>query len=207
MRDRLCGLLRTFYARGWVSGTGGGICARLTDRELLLAPSAVPKEQVRPRDFFVVDARDGRVLRRPSDRALRPSECNAVFRAVMARREAGSVVHSHALSAVLAGDLADPDGRLSIAGFEMLKGLRGGSNREVHRVPVLENTSEESELAAGVGRALSLPEFEAAHCVLVRDHGAYIWGRDVTETTRHAEVYHFLFDGVVGRRSLRGVNR
>jgi ribulose-5-phosphate 4-epimerase/fuculose-1-phosphate aldolase len=35
--------------------------------------------------------------------------------------------------------------------------------------------------------------------VLVRDHGAYIWGEDLWEAKRHAEVYHFLFEAVVAR--------
>jgi methylthioribulose-1-phosphate dehydratase len=207
LRKRLSELLRAFYARGWVSGTGGGICARFSARGLLLAPSAVPKERVRPRDFFVVDPDDGRILHRPSNPTLRPSECNAVFRAILARRSAGSVVHSHALSAVIAADLADSSGELTIQGFEMLKGIRGCSNRDAHRVPVVENTPEEPELAAGVSRVLRSSRFEPAHCALVRDHGAYIWGKDPEEASRHAEVYHFLFDAVLARRRLREANR
>jgi ribulose-5-phosphate 4-epimerase/fuculose-1-phosphate aldolase len=35
--------------------------------------------------------------------------------------------------------------------------------------------------------------------VLVRDHGAYIWGEDLWEAKRHAEVYHFLFEAIVAR--------
>ena len=30
--------------------------------------------------------------------------------------------------------------------------------------------------------------------MLVRDHGAYIWGADIWEAKRHTEVYHFLFE-------------
>ncbi len=198
-RRELCDLLRIFYGNGWVSGTGGGICRRLSRDELLLAPSAVHKERVQPNDFFVVAVGDGRILRRPKDRTLRPSECNAVFRAILRRRNAGSVVHSHALSAVLAADLA-ARGSLGISGFEMLKGIRGVSNLEVHQVPVIRNTAEEPALAADVALALREPRFARAYCVLVRDHGAYIWGADVSEAKRHAEVYHFLFEGIVARQ-------
>lgn len=201
-RRELCDLLRIFYGKGWVSGTGGGICRRLSRDELLLAPSAVHKERVQPGDFFIVAVGDGRVLRRPRNRDLRPSECNAVFRAIFRRRGAGSVMHSHSLSAVLAADLA-ARGSLTISGFEMLKGIRGCSNLEVHRVPVIRNTPEEPALAAEVALALRQPRFARAHCVLVKDHGAYIWGADVSEAKRHAEVYHFLFEGVVARRDRR----
>jgi ribulose-5-phosphate 4-epimerase/fuculose-1-phosphate aldolase len=169
--------------------------------ELLLAPSGVHKERIRPGNFFVVDVRDVRVIRRSENPLLRPSECDAVFRAIIAGRDAGSVMHGHALSAVLAADLANPEGTLAIEGYEMLKGIRGCSNLEIHRIPVIANTPKESELAAAVKRPLRVPAFAAAHCIGVRDHGAYIWGADVWEAKRHAEVYHFLFEGVVARRS------
>lgn len=199
-RRALCELLRSFYDKGWISGTGGGICNRLSPDELLLAPSGVHKERVRPGDFFVVSLRDGRVIVRPKDPRLKPSECGPIFRAIIARRDAGSVIHSHALSAVLAGDLAEADGRLVVRGFEMLKGIRGGSNRAAHVLPVIKNTPEEPQLTAQADVALQSPQFAAAYGILVRDHGAYIWGEDVWEAKRHAEVYHFLFEGVVARR-------
>ena len=44
------------------------------------------------------------------------------------------------------------------------------------------------------------PRFAATRAVLVRDHGAYIWGDDVMDAKRHTEVYHFLFEATVARR-------
>lgn len=198
-RRELCELLREFYDKGWISGTGGGICSRIGRDELLLAPSGVHKERVRPEDFFRVSVGDGRILARPKDPSLKPSECGPIFRGIVADRGAGSVIHSHALSAVLAADLADADGSFVVQGFEMLKGIRGCSNRSVHRVPVIENTPEEPQLTEQAEEVLRSSRYEAAHCVLVRDHGAYVWGADVWEAKRHAEVYHFLFEGVVAR--------
>ena len=200
-RLKLCALLRLFYAKGWVSGTGGGICERTSKDALLLAPSGVHKEMIGPEEFFEVRIQDGSILRRPKDPRLKPSECNAVFRAIIQARNAGSVMHSHALSAVLAADSARA-GTLSISGFEMLKGIHRCSNQEVHRVPIIRNTPEEPALAADVTQVLRRQAFASTNCVLVRDHGAYIWGADVSEAKRHAEVYHFLFEGVLAR-SLR----
>ncbi len=202
IRRELCELLRIFYAKGWISGTGGGICARLSKDELLLAPSGVHKERIRPGDFFVVRLRDGHPIHKPRDPNLRPSECDAIFRAVIRERGAGSVMHSHALPAVLAADLAIRDS-IAISGFEMLKGIRGCSNREFHQVPVVKNTVQEPALAGDISRALRQPGFASACCVLVRDHGAYIWGADIWEAKRHAEVYHFLFEGLIARKKQR----
>jgi methylthioribulose-1-phosphate dehydratase len=125
----------------------------------------------------------------------------------MAARErgAGSVVHSHALSAVLAGDLAAVDGsdHVAIRDLEMLKGIRGVGNRDTHLLPVIRNTPREAELTEQLARVLADPRFASSFAVVVADHGAYIWGDDIWEAKRHTEVYHFLFEAVVARRDRR----
>ena len=196
-RALLCELLRAFHDKGWASGTGGGICGPADDGNLFLAPTGVHKERVKPEDLFIVSPADGSVVVHAEDPTLKPSECNGVFRTCVGMRGARSVVHSHALSAVLAADLAVD--ALEIAGFEMLKGIRGVSNRDVHLVPLIANTARESELVGDVATVLANERFDASFCVLVRDHGAYIWGEDVWEAKRHAEVYHWLFEAVLAR--------
>jgi methylthioribulose-1-phosphate dehydratase len=196
--DLLCELLREFHARAWVSGTGGGICGPTEDGNLFLAPTGVHKERVRPSDFFVVSPLTGEVVRAPADPTLRPSECNPIFGLAARERGARSVVHSHGLHGVLAADLA-VDGAFEIRDLEMLKGIRGLTNRDVHRVPVIDNTPRESELTSSIATALRDPRFAASYAVLVRDHGAYIWGADIWEAKRHTEVYHFLFEAVLAR--------
>ena len=199
-RELLVELLGLFYAKGWVSGTGGGICGPADHGGLLLAPTGVHKERVRPDEFFTVDPRDGSVLRTPADPDLRPSECNPIFCLSARERGARSVVHSHALSAVLAGDAAAGTDHLAIRDLEMLKGIRGVGNRDVHLVPVIRNTPREGELVEHLAAVLGDPRFAGAFAVIVADHGAYIWGDDVWEAKRHTEVYHFLFEALVARR-------
>jgi methylthioribulose-1-phosphate dehydratase len=197
-RELLCQLLQRFYDNDWISGTGGGICALESPGRLLLAPTGVHKELVRPEDFFVVDVSSGRVLETASDPALRPSECVDIFRTVIQRRGAGAIVHSHALSAVLACDLA-PGDELAIARLEMLKGIPGVTNTDRHLVPVVANTAREPDLVASVEAVLADDRFANARAIGVRDHGAYIWGADVWEAKKHTEVYHFLFEATVAR--------
>jgi methylthioribulose-1-phosphate dehydratase len=199
-RELLVELLGVFYGKGWVSGTGGGICGPADGGGLLLAPTAVHKERIKPDEFFTVDPADGHVLRSPDDPSLRPSECNAIFSLAARERGARSVVHSHALSAVLAGDLAGAADHVEIRDLEMLKGIRGVGNQDVHRLPVIRNTPREPELVEQLSRVLADPRFATSYAVVVEGHGAYIWGDDVWEAKRHTEVYHFLFEAVVARR-------
>ena len=201
-RQLLVELLGVFYTKGWVSGTGGGICGPADGGGLLLAPTGVHKERVRTDEFFTVDPADGRVRSAPPDPDLRPSECNQIFCLAARERGARSVVHSHALAAVLAGDLVagtDAD-HVAIRDLEMLKGIRGVANRDTHLVPVIRNTPREGELVDQLTTALADPRFAGTFAVVVADHGAYIWGDDVWEAKRHTEVYHFLFEAAVARR-------
>jgi methylthioribulose-1-phosphate dehydratase len=198
-KELLCELLRVFYTKGWVSGTGGGICGPTDDGNLFLAPTGVHKERIQPDDFFVVSPVDGSVVVPAVDPALRPSECNAIFGTAVRMRGARSVMHSHALSSVLAADLAGDADNLVIERLEMLKGVHGVTNRDRHLVPVIRNTPRESELVDQVEKTLADERFEPAYAILVADHGAYIWGEDVWEAKRHTEVYHFLFEAMLAR--------
>jgi methylthioribulose-1-phosphate dehydratase len=198
-RKLLCELLRLFYAKGWVSGTGGGICTTIGNDKVLMAPTGVHKERVIPGDLFVVDPRSGGVVRSPRNPSLGLSECSPIFCLLISEKDAGSVMHSHALSAVLAADLAGSGDQVVLEGLEMLKGIRGCSNLDKHPVPVIHNTSREPDLVKQIGDVIRRPDFSRSHAILVRDHGAYIWGEDIWEAKRHAEVYHFLFEATVAR--------
>jgi len=199
LRGLICELLPLFYQKGWVSGTGGGICAAFGSSTVLMAPTGVHKERVKPSDLFVVDRQSGKVVRSPKDRSLKLSECNPIFCAILNQRGAGSVMHSHALSAVLAADLAGNRDRVIFEGLEMLKGLSGSTNKDKHPVPVIFNTAHEPELESQMREVMGKPDYASTYAILVRDHGAYIWGKDIWEAKRHAEIYHFLFEATVAR--------
>jgi methylthioribulose-1-phosphate dehydratase len=164
-----------------------------------MAPTGVHKERVSPPDLFVIDPVSGAVVRSPFNPSLRLSECSPIFCTIIRRYDAGAVMHSHALSAVLAADLAGNQDHVVFQGLEMLKGLRGVSNLDKHPVPVIYNTTREPDLIDQIEKVIHRADFGASHAILVRDHGAYIWGQDLWETKRHAEVYHFLYEAAVAR--------
>jgi methylthioribulose-1-phosphate dehydratase len=196
-------LLRLFYNNGWVTGTGGGICAAFAKDQFLMAPTGVHKERVNPADLFIVDGRDGTTICSPKAKTLRLSECAPIFSRIISQRGAGAVMHSHALSTVLSADISDEKDSLLLEGLEMLKGISSENNKSRHLVPIISNTMYERELCDAIVGALSSPLFEKSFCILVRDHGAYIWGKDIWEAKRHAEVYHFLFEATLARKQIR----
>jgi methylthioribulose-1-phosphate dehydratase len=120
----ICELARSFYALGWVSGTGGGICIRDGDR-VTVAPSGVQKERMRPEQMFTM-ALDGSVVASPDDPSLRPSECSSLFLKAINLRNAGAVIHSHSIHAVMATLLFDKEFTISHRPLSPPQPYRGG---------------------------------------------------------------------------------
>jgi methylthioribulose-1-phosphate dehydratase len=196
LRTLTCDLARSFYDLGWVSGTGGGICIRDGDA-VIVAPSGVQKERMRPEQMFTI-ALDGSILSRPDDASLHPSECSSLFLEAIRRRDAGAVIHSHSIHAVLATLLFDSE--LSMSHLEMIKGIERMGFHDRLVVPIIENTARECDLAEAMGEAIeAYPETQA---VLVRRHGVYVWGRDWVHAKTQAECYDYLFRAAVEMRRL-----
>jgi methylthioribulose-1-phosphate dehydratase len=184
-------LCRQFYALGWVSGTGGGISIREGGR-VYMAPSGVQKERIVAEDLYVLDE-SGAILQHPAQPGLKPSACQPLFFNAFRLRNAGAVIHSHALPAMLVTQLFRD--AFECTQLEMIKGIEGHGYFDRLIVPIIENTAHECDLADSMARAIeSNPR---SHAVLVRRHGVYIWGRDWAQAKTHAECYHYLFDAVV----------
>lgn len=203
--ELVCELCRQFYALGWVSGTGGGISIR-ADAGIVMAPSGVQKERIRPQEMFVLDAAsldECRVVQAPEDPALRISECQPLFFAAFRERNAGAVLHSHSLWPVLAARIAVPGnrgGQLRLSGYEMLKGLRGKGCFDEVRIPIIPNTARESELTESMTEAIR--EHSDVDAVIVAGHGMYVWGRTWIEAKTQAECLDWLAHAVVESRRL-----
>ncbi|HKO58532.1 MAG TPA: methylthioribulose 1-phosphate dehydratase [Thermoanaerobaculia bacterium] len=195
-RVLICDLARSFYDLGWVSGTGGGICIRDGER-VVIAPSAVQKERMRPEQMFSI-ALDGSILSRPADPALRPSECSALFLKAINLRNAGAVIHSHSLHAVMATLLYESE--FAISHLEMIKGISGMEYQDRLVVPIIDNTARECDLADALEEAILA--YPATHAVLVRRHGVYVWGEDWVRAKTHAECYDYLFRAAVEMRRI-----
>jgi methylthioribulose-1-phosphate dehydratase len=163
---------------------------------IFMAPSGVQKERLRPEDIFVLDAA-GEIVDRPSTEAI-VSACRPLFMHAYRLRNAGAVIHSHSLNALLVTLLFGDTFR--ITGLEMLKGIEGVGVFDIHDVPIIENTARECDLADALERAIRA--FPSANAVLVRGHGVYVWGRDWAQAKTQAESYDYLFAAAVRMKEL-----
>ncbi len=189
---------RDAHARGWALGTSGNFSAVLGREPLRVAITAtgVDKAALAPEHILEVDAA-GRILAG----AGRPSEETALHLAVVRTRGAGAVLHTHSIWSTLLSDAAPRgagEGGVALEGYEMLKGL-AGVRTHAHRewLPVLDNDQDAALLARAVESTLA--RHQAAHGLLLRRHGLYTWGADLSEARRHLEILEFLLE-VAGRR-------
>jgi methylthioribulose-1-phosphate dehydratase len=190
-RALIVDLCRQFYAQGWVSGTGGGVSVRDGNR-IYVAPSGVQKERLTEGELYVLDL-TGAMLEGPADSGLAPSACTPLFLHAFNLRDAGAVIHSHAMSALLA-TLIHPT-TFECTELEMIKGIAGHGYHDRLVVPIIENTAHECDLADSMADAMRAHPRTSA--VLVRRHGVYVWGKDWAQAKTHAECYHYLFEAAV----------
>ena len=191
-KEIICYLLREFYRLGWCTGTGGGISIRESPELIYLAPSGVHKEFVTEADLFECD-NEAKILKAPANPKLKVSECTPLFIQAYQLRDAGAVLHSHSVHAVMITKLFGTE--FQCIDLEMIKGITGYKNTEWCRIPIIENTEYETELTDRLRNAIIA--YPRSYAVLVRNHGIYIWGPTWEKAKNHAECYDFLFKAVL----------
>ncbi|XP_022654291.1 methylthioribulose-1-phosphate dehydratase-like isoform X2 [Varroa destructor] len=204
-RELIPELCRQFYHLGWVTGTGGGISLRQGDI-VYMAPSGVQKERVQTEDIFVSNMRSGDVLYAP--KGLKQSECGPLFMNAYRMRNAGAVIHSHSKHTVMA-TLLYPGKEFVVTHFEMIKGLRKDGTSTAYRyderlvIPIIENTCFEKDLEQSMAEAMR--QHPQTPAVLVRRHGAYIWGETWQRAKTQAECLDYLCEVAV-QSKLAGID-
>jgi methylthioribulose-1-phosphate dehydratase len=198
--DLLVQIGREFYMRGWALGTSGNFSAVVCREPLRLAITAtgIDKGRVTPSQILCVDENGSCV-----DGAGRSSAETQLHLAIVNRRAAGAVLHTHSVwSTVLSEEHAKASG-IAIQGYEMLKGLENVVTHQ-HRewLPIVENSQNMARLSSRVERLLD--EYPRAHGFLLKGHGLYTWGQDLAQAKRHVEIFEFLLE-VLGLRRGAGV--
>jgi methylthioribulose-1-phosphate dehydratase len=191
---QLAKLARSCYTRGWLLGTSGNFSAVVSRAPFRLAITSTGLDKgALTADQFVRVDQSGSVV----DGTGKPSAETALHLVVARVRQVSAVLHTHSVWSTLVSERHARERGLWIEGYEMLKGLRGVTSHQ-HRewLPILENHQDIPKLARGFGRVLE--EHPGAHGLLLRKHGLYTWGENLSEAKRHLEILEFLLE-VLGR--------
>ncbi|MFJ4589405.1 methylthioribulose 1-phosphate dehydratase [Pseudomonas moraviensis] len=187
---------RFLYGRGWSPATSSNYSARLSPSEALLTVSGKHKGQLSVDDVLATDL-SGNSLepgKKPSAETLLHTQLYSW------RAEIGAVLHTHSVNATVLSRLT-PEAFIEFEDYELQKAFSGISTHESRvRVPIFDNDQDIARLAAKVQPWLD------AHpdCVgyLIRGHGLYTWGAQMSDALRQIEAFEFLFECELKTRSV-----
>jgi methylthioribulose-1-phosphate dehydratase len=198
----LAAIAKGFHARGWLLGTSGNLSA-VVQREplrLMMSPSGVDKGELTPDQMLTIDE-NARSVNRDSGK---PSDESLLHIRIVKERGAGAVLHTHSVWNNILSDLYASQGGVTIAGYEMLKGLQAVRTHEHSEwLPIIDNSQDMPALAESIGEKLN--EHPNAHGFLLRRHGLYSWGETLAQAKRHIEIFEFLLETMGRTLHIRGV--
>ena len=177
---------RFFHARGWVPATAGNLSFRLTPGVAVVTTSGRHKGELRPGDFMRVDL-DGK-----SFDPGKKSSAETLLHCQLYRRfpSAGAVFHTHSPASTLLSLGCD---NLQLAGYELLKIFERINTHETQvEIPVFSNDQDIARLATVVEAHMATGGGQ--HGYLIRGHGLYAWGANITEARHRVEALEFLFE-------------
>ncbi len=181
---------RELCQRGWALGTSGNFSAVVNRNPLRLAitSTGIDKSNLRAEQIVQIDE-SGKVI----EGSHRFSAEAKLHLMITNHLGANAVLHTHSVWGTLLSEREAAQGGLTLAGYEMLKGLRGVATHEYQEwLPIVANSQDMSALSKEVQAILE--QYPYCHGVLLRGHGLYTWGRDLSEAKRHVEILEFLLE-------------
>lgn len=152
--------------KGYLFGTWGNISVRVENGEMLITPSKIEYEKMRPEDFVVMALDDGRILSGTN----RPTSEREIHRRIMKDREdVHAIVHTHSAYAMAAAALNHGIPPIS---EEMCQLIGGGIPLSKEFVPSDQHVRLGEVAADSIGQA---------NAVLIRNHGPVCCGRTLAE--------------------------
>lgn len=172
-------------ARGWTPATAGNFSVRMDPGTCAVTASGGDKGKL-TLDGVI----QARIEGPPPPRQSAEAELH--YGLYRMDPKIGAVAHVHATTAVLASLVFQSEGKVMLAGLELLKALEGVKTHDVRvEVPILANDQDMERLERVAHRRLQQEGLGWGY--LIAGHGLYVWGADATATLRHADAFDHLF--------------
>lgn len=187
------------YSQGWSPATSSNYSVRLSPEQALLTVSGRHKGELTAADVLAVDwqGQSLEIGKKPSAETLLHTQLYQWC------AEIGAVLHTHSNDACVLS-LLEQSTELRLHGYELQKAFTGYTTHEsMLVVPIFANDQTIPRLAAQVQQWLDThPD-----CVgyLIRGHGLYTWGAQMSDALRHIEAFEALFACELKLRALRAV--
>ncbi len=188
IRKQICETGRRIYDRNMAAANDGNISVRLNDNEYLCTPTGVSKGFMTPESICCVD-KDGNLIRSNGD--FRPSsEIKMHMRIYRKRPDVGSVVHAHPVFATT----------FAAAGIPLSQPVMSEAVLTLGCVPLAPyGTPSTTEVPDSIE-----PYLECFDQVLLENHGALTWGKDLITAYHRMESVEFYAEILYRTRQLGG---
>lgn len=188
---------RFLYSRGWSPATSSNYSVRLANDQALLTVSGKHKGLLELDDVLATDLAGNSLEpgKKPSAETLLHTQ---LYRC---KPEVGAVLHTHSVNATVLSRLSLSDS-LVFADYELQKAFAGVTSHETQvLVPIFDNDQDIARLAAKVQPWLD----QHPECVgyLIRGHGLYTWGAQMSDALCQVEAFEFLFECELKVRALQ----
>ena len=191
-RAALVDVARDFHQRGWMSGTAGNLSVRTDDGNFWITASGRPKGRLDENDFLLVRIQDGEVVEHAAP-GNQPSAETAIHRAIYALfPDARACLHGHSVDGCLVSGRAKRGAKsLRLPAIEMLKGFDIWQQNPKVDLPLFENTLDVAKIATEIRKRLA-KSAPALSALMIRGHGATVWGRGLQEAYNRFECLEFV---------------
>ena len=189
-KQELVDCIHFLHAKGWAPATSSNYSFRLPESpSIQISASGKDKGTFALSDLMEIDLQG-----QPISDSRKPS-AETLLHTLIYSRLSGvhCVLHTHTVYNTVLSSCYAKAGKITLEGFEVLKGLAGIRTHETSLdVPVFPNSQDMPALASQIEAYWN--DHPDMLGFLLAGHGLYTWGDSIAATKRQIEVFEFLFE-------------
>ncbi len=179
---------------GLVRATAGNISVRLDERTFALTTSGQHK------GFLDADGIMGMTLDgAPTTEGRPPAEAGLHAELYRLMPHVGAIVHGHSVPATVLS-MAHRGEQLLLTDYEVLKAFGHRTHETTIAIPLFDNAQDIPALVARIEPTLAGGGAEAGY--VLRGHGAYAWGAEMSHALARLEALEFPFECELEKRRI-----
>ena len=172
--------------------TGGNFSLRTESEDsFIISKSGVDKTAFGIEDLIQINGK-GEIHPTYQGEGVKISDETLLHLMIYKNTNAGCILHTHVLEGILCAEKLSQDGVFRMEGVELLKAFAGQNTHDTTvDTPVFENSQDMPALEKEIEKKMQ--DHDLLYGFILKGHGLYVWGKDVTECHRHLDAYTYLF--------------
>lgn len=186
MKEKLAATIRQYHAKGWSPATSTNYSFKDSENQIWVSRSGVDKSEFEATDFITIDS-EGIATGEYSH--IKPSAETRIHTEIYRLFfDTNVILHSHSAYPLVVSEQLERE--ISFTGYEVQKGFEGVLTHDCTvTIPVFNNTQDMVEFSTWLSDRRSELQH---HCLIIRNHGTYAWGKSLFDAKRHLETLEYL---------------